>query len=374
MESKMNIPKKIKVGFQERTDTYTQKLAYVVYLDAKGKLCKERSWEGWRDKKIDPKEFDNVPTSGFVLNRGVGGAKQSYGWNARIEKIRVYDPRDFEFEITVENMLFILQECTSTKGKGLEGEFVYGWNGANLILIPIDSQEYKEATRFTDLKTKRVSSRDVIEGHCYLTKSMRNVMYLGKHVVYEERYGVKVNDGKSKHVFLELDKVPNRWGNVSKEKQYKFANDFSFLGEIINSSVSPAFADEYSEFIKSTYVGSIVGLEFLPLSEDDIKSLRTSYYGKTCVIKIGDYYYLGSISIGDAYYGRSEPKSFKFTSNERITENPFSIVYTSNYYTSNYYNNYTVPQIEKIFSIDDTSNIKKLRYKLSNGSFIDVVY
>ena len=42
------IPKKIKVGYQDRSDTYTGKLAYVIYYDEKNKLRKEKSWNGWR--------------------------------------------------------------------------------------------------------------------------------------------------------------------------------------------------------------------------------------------------------------------------------------------------------------------------------------
>lgn len=45
------IPKKINVGFQKRDDTYTGKLAYIIYYDETGKLRKETSWNGWRDKK-----------------------------------------------------------------------------------------------------------------------------------------------------------------------------------------------------------------------------------------------------------------------------------------------------------------------------------
>ena len=44
------IPKKIKVGFQERKDTYSGKLAYVIYYDEKNNLRKEQSWNSWRDK------------------------------------------------------------------------------------------------------------------------------------------------------------------------------------------------------------------------------------------------------------------------------------------------------------------------------------
>ena len=113
------IPEKIKVGYQRRPDTYTKMLGYVIYYDEKGVLRKEKSWEGWRDSKIDSNEFDNVPTSGFVLNRNVGGGGRYY--DERKAAVRVFDPRGFEFEISIPNLLWILENCTSTKGKGLEG-------------------------------------------------------------------------------------------------------------------------------------------------------------------------------------------------------------------------------------------------------------
>lgn len=122
------IPEKICVGFQTREGTYTGKLAYVIYYDQKGVRRKEKSWESWRNKKLPPVDFTNEPIEGFVLNKGVGGARQSYGWNTRNEYIRVYDPRDFEFEISVANLLFILRECDCSRGKGLEGKFVYAWD------------------------------------------------------------------------------------------------------------------------------------------------------------------------------------------------------------------------------------------------------
>ncbi len=65
----MLIPKRIKVGFNARKDTYTQKLAYIIYYDEQGVLRKEGSWESWRDKNIPPGEYDNEPTEGFVLNK-----------------------------------------------------------------------------------------------------------------------------------------------------------------------------------------------------------------------------------------------------------------------------------------------------------------
>jgi hypothetical protein len=127
MKTTIFIPEKINVGFQNRSDTYTKKLAYIIYFDQKGVLRKETSWNGWRDKSIDNIIYDNIPTSGFVLNKKVGDYVSD--WNHRQAYVRVYDPRDFEFEITIENLLYILENASSIKGKGLEGEFTYGWDG-----------------------------------------------------------------------------------------------------------------------------------------------------------------------------------------------------------------------------------------------------
>lgn len=38
MNSNIFMPKQINIGFQERKDTYTNKLAYVIYFDEKGIL------------------------------------------------------------------------------------------------------------------------------------------------------------------------------------------------------------------------------------------------------------------------------------------------------------------------------------------------
>lgn len=69
MKSNIFAPKKINAGFQNRSDTYTKKLSYVIYYDQKGVLRKERGWEGWRDKDIPNELHDNEPMSGFILNK-----------------------------------------------------------------------------------------------------------------------------------------------------------------------------------------------------------------------------------------------------------------------------------------------------------------
>lgn len=162
------IPEKLKIGFQKRSDAYTGKLSYITYYDSKGVLRKESSWDSWRDSSIDPIEIENKPTSGFILNRHVGGYKN--GWNYRQSYCRVWDPRGFEIEITIDNLLWILEHCNSNK-KVLSGEFVYAWEGKSLVLVPTVTGEYKDSLEISRKKPKKLlSTSDLIPGTLYKMK------------------------------------------------------------------------------------------------------------------------------------------------------------------------------------------------------------
>lgn len=174
---RLNIPATLKVGFQKRSDTYSGKLAYVTYVRNKDEIAKHTSWENWRDKKIDIETYENVPIEGFVLNKRVGGYKS--GWNFRQTKCRIYDPRGFEVEITLENLLYILQECTSTKGKGLEGKFVYAWDGKDMVILPENSEDYVLSTELKK-KQEKIPVKDLKIGAAYKGKESNYLIYIGK--------------------------------------------------------------------------------------------------------------------------------------------------------------------------------------------------
>lgn len=233
MKSNIFIPKKINVGFQERSDTYTKKLAYIIYFDEKGKLRKEASWKSWRNEKIDNEIHENNPTSGFVLNKKAGG--YSTGWNHRQTYVRVYDPRGFEFEITVQNLLYILENTNSIKGKGLEGDFVYGWDGKDLVLIPTESPDYIDISNLNKIIHEKtyVKAKDLKIGGSYLAKDGVTLIYMGK---FDEYCG---------------------WRNVEKSKTKSFffyASSGSLVtmkstSQKIISVVSDECADNYAELM-----------------------------------------------------------------------------------------------------------------------------
>ena len=185
------IPKKIKVGYQDRDDTYTGKLAYVIYYDANGKLRKEASWKGWRKEELGSDEFDNSPTEGFVLNKKVGGYQ--YHYDMRQTYTRVYDPRGFEIEISIPNLLHILENTDCIKGKGLMGEFVYAWNGTELVLLSTSSPDYDELCKKTEtlIKGDYFKGKELIPGKTYADIEGKMYTYLGKFPKYISSYYVR---------------------------------------------------------------------------------------------------------------------------------------------------------------------------------------
>lgn len=205
------IPQELTIGFQNRKDTYTGKLGYVIYKDAKGVLRKRNSWEGWRDKSIEPVHCKNEPTEGFVLNRDVGGGRARHRWDARLEKVRVYDPRGWEFEISIPNLLNIMRDCACSPGKGIEGKLVYSWSGATgPVLLPVNSQDYKNSTTFSELQGLGVKARQMVPGRTYRTKRQEDWVYLGKFDYFYSlgSYENKPTDtgAAKKHVFAKLEK------------------------------------------------------------------------------------------------------------------------------------------------------------------------
>ena len=272
------IPKKIKVGYQNRYDTYTKKLAYVIYYDEKNKLRKETSWNNWRDEKIEPDDFDNEPTRGFVLNKKVGYYSGDWG-NHRQAYCRIYDPRGFEFEITINNLLYILENCDCLKGKGLDGEFVYGWDRKDLILIPVDSPDYKEIKTRTDKiqNGKKFKGKDLIIGATYLTKNNEQWIYMGRFDKWEKLINTfrrewywSLNEDRDGKWEFDLDDtwtlVPNNkntaYKNVNKGKYYWFYighdNYSSFqkyrfearksIGDILIDCVDEKPSQNYAEY------------------------------------------------------------------------------------------------------------------------------
>lgn len=285
-QAQLIIPPKIRAGFRERNDTYKQVLGFVVRLNEKGEQTNLKAWEGWRDKKMPPKDFANEPTEGFVLNKGVGGARRSYGWNARVEKVRVHDPRGWEIEIDVDNLLNILKECDCSKGKGLEGKFVYAWNKQSLVLLPVGCLDYENSKKFTELQGTGVGVRELVVGTTYTTKKQQDLTYLGRFDYYfmvEFRNNYNFSGGTRQYI-LEPRKKDEAKGVV---KRFVFwdGTNFVFMKEVKSLSIQksdaqhPDFADLIDKYNKSANGSRVVKLFLKEIKPRKVTDERHLYYG-----------------------------------------------------------------------------------------------
>lgn len=296
MNNQLYIPKKLMVGYNRRGDTYSDLLGYVIYYDEKGVLRKEDGWRKWiaRDARsglvrrdwnsatnsyddvydeskkrepLPPDAFDNVPTEGFVLNKNVGGGSR-YSWHNREAKCRVWDPRGFEIEIDFPNLLFILQETNSIKGKGLEGEFVYAWEGKDLQLLPVSCQEYQNSIKFTELKEGKVSVKELVPGYSYETKQQKILTYLGKfQAVYKPR---------SYYDYVDLNKY---FIFVDKDNNYVFLENVSSISKLSNDTVISTFAELIEGLSKNDDSPNILDIVKTPVSYDSSSNRASYYYG-----------------------------------------------------------------------------------------------
>lgn len=274
MKSQLFIPKKIKVGYQHRADTYTKKLAYVIYYDNKGVLRKEKSWRGWiHDKEttqyqwdgknhttykapaLTPDDFDNVPTEGFVLNKKAGG--YSTGWNHRQTYCRVWDPRGFEFEISIPNLLFILQETSSFKGKGLEGEFVYAWDGTELVLLPTCCEDYQKCEEFTDIQDGKVSAKELVEGHTYITKRQEKLVYMGKFPWSSKRW---VNSKTQPYSGKYVTEARNMFIFQKEDKNFLPLSSISSLAKKVTDVAVTDYADRMDKLSQTRGITNVLKL------------------------------------------------------------------------------------------------------------------
>ena len=304
MKTQLFIPDKCKVGLQLRAGTYTGKLGYIIYHD--GKVWrKEKSWEGWRHKEgnphqegwgdnavktiitgVEPIEFMNEPTEGFVLNKKAGG--YSTGWDHRQTYCRVYDPRGWEFEITIPNLLFILEECSAYKGKGLEGEFVYAWDGKDLVLLPVSSVDYQECLKFTKLQDKKVLAKEMVEGCRYLTSKQEELVYLGRYPVYE-RYGNYLSYERDEE--SESNKPVKKYVFWSEDgyEHFIFLSGLTSIKAKVSDVINPKFSFHLDEFLTQTRESSrAINLELRDLSMDEASALfGDSPYSHSFYVKKG---------------------------------------------------------------------------------------
>lgn len=290
----IKIPHKIKVGYDKREDTYTGKLAYVIYYDGNN-LRKESSWDKWRDKELGSDDYENLPLDGFVINKHAGGYNYN-GWNRRNTYIRVYDPRGFEIEISVENLVYILEFTSSIQGKGLSGKFIYGWDGVGLVLLPENSTEYvlaMERRNIIDTKSW-IQPSELILGGTYRNMKSDELIYMGKYDTYSTMYisnGHYSNSKNEKQKFV--------FYNVTSSKFEYYSSIYKKLSSCLNEIPSTNYSTLYDS-LKLEYTIDPIDTsnnKYVELTEDEMRNpkLQCVYINRKRYMLAENYMYFYSI-------------------------------------------------------------------------------
>lgn len=207
------VPERFYIGFQSRArmegdydwfkdeeDTRTKKtylLGFATYLeqnkrfekrkDTIDRWAKECSWK--RNEDVSPNILDNILREGFYIPEEV---RRCGSWNGGNVVWRIVDPRGFELEISSNNLARIMNHTNINKGGIIEGKCIWGWDmkgGGKIVLLPEDSEPYREALVHTQARKQKVGLRDIQMGDTVQLQDGTEGIYLGKHNMLFRGYG-----------------------------------------------------------------------------------------------------------------------------------------------------------------------------------------
>lgn len=322
MNKELYIPKQLVIGFQNRKDTFTGKLSYITYINDKNEIAKKMSWDKWIDKKIDTITIDNKPMDGFIFNKGVS----RYGhWSSKNSVFRVYDPRNFEFEIDAQNLMGILMYSDLSKREVMQ-ECVFAWDSAKLILLPTNSEEYKTSTEFSNKKLMKFSAKSLSPGVTVSMKSGdKELLYLGRYDYREcdtryNSFNFLSKDFEKSHVF---------WDG----KSFISINNMKLLASVIDKDTPIDYSNILENFLNSKHHQKVKHIYFKDLLPGQLYTECTFY-------KYNDYIFSRN------FRGYDKENDYSFSLHSRIEFNgnkvivkEYNIGYTFTRLCTNFYNN-----------------------------------
>lgn len=164
----IKIPEKVYVGFQGRRTEDEVPLGFMTPYDetaaGKKRQATVDSWaQGYgygREKTFNSIVIDNAPMIGFKIGRAI---RRSSRYSGTSTSVRIEDPRGFELEISIENLVMlmknnIMEDCE------LQQECVWGREGAKNVLLPVNSEDYALYLKTQTLISNKVSLKDIKVG------------------------------------------------------------------------------------------------------------------------------------------------------------------------------------------------------------------
>jgi hypothetical protein len=181
---------KVYVGFQKRNTESGSPLGFLTPWGedaaARGRMATVDKWSA--SSKLQSVVLDNIPVSGFR----VSDSARRNGWNGGNTVIQIEDPRGFELQITVDNMIQIMSGNLILDGE-IKVPCVWGRDGKDNILLPTNSEPYMNAIENTERLKQTFSMRSVKLGNKIELKDGRVGIYYGAyHQVIRKHYSDNV--------------------------------------------------------------------------------------------------------------------------------------------------------------------------------------
>lgn len=201
---------------ENERDVY--KVGFIAYYDEKGKFRHETSFNSWIDKDVPTEEHDNIPISGFKIYKQANRFSYNRFCSYRNVVLEVQDPRGWVFEISHNNLAWIIDNCNINKGD-IDGKFVYGWDGKDRVLIPCGSDTYKELVEYS----KKVNGQQFIQPndfkpfHVYKSRQGETMMFVGRYDVYQHRREERANERNLVNMFEK-----DGWFNIGHKDEYLY--------------------------------------------------------------------------------------------------------------------------------------------------------
>jgi hypothetical protein len=187
---------KVYVGFQKRNTESGSPLGFLTPWgeDSAAKKRMETVDKWSSASKFESVVLDNIPVSGFR----VSDSARRNGWNGGNTVIQIEDPRGFELQISVDNMIQIMSGNLILDGE-IKVPCVWGRDGKDNILLPTNSEPYMNAIENTERLKQTFSMRSVKPGNTIELKDGRVGIYYGAYYqVVRKHYG---DNGKSGRQF-----------------------------------------------------------------------------------------------------------------------------------------------------------------------------
>jgi len=197
--SSIKIPEKVYIGFQGRRSQDEVPLGFMTpYTDDQAGANRRATVDQWargygREKTFNSVILENKPMVGFKIGRAI---RRHRSWGGNASYVRIEDPRGFELEISIENLVMCMVDNIIDNGE-IMAECVWGRDGNRNILLPTNSEPYKDSVATTAAVSAAISLRDVKLGDEIVLVTGETGIYCGAMYAIERYRGeVRISDAK----------------------------------------------------------------------------------------------------------------------------------------------------------------------------------